>query len=273
MLEDRFDFEGVEVVCQRLGQGAPLLMLHGSGPGASSLGNWRTVLEPLSKRFELFALDLVGFGKSGRKTDAPYFDYQMWVRQAQAALARIPGERVGVIGHSISGSIALTLASLEPRVAAVMTTGTMGGEFTPIDATRRVWTGPRNRDELFKTLSGIIHDASVIDEPYLAAREPVVFAPGYADYFDAMFEGDKQKYVDAARLSSETLGQVRCPVRMLHGREDHAFPPSNSIDISRQLSQADVMLLAECSHSVAFERSSTFISQAEDFFGAHLTKS
>lgn len=273
MLEDRFEFEGVEVVCQRLGQGAPVLMLHGSGPGASSLGNWRTVLEPLSKRFEVFAMDLIGFGKSGRKSSAPYFDYQLWVRQAQAMLVRIAGERVGVIGHSISGSIALTLASLEPRVAAVMTTGTMGGAFTPNEATRRVWTGPRNRAELFKTLSGIIHDASVIDEPYLAAREPVVFAPGYADYFDAMFVGDKQQYVDAARLSSETLSRVSCAVRMLHGREDHAFPPSNSMDLSRQLPQADVVLLAECSHSVAFERSATFIAQAEEFLGTHLTNS
>lgn len=273
MVEDRFEFEGVPVVCHRLGRGAPVLMLHGSGPGASSLGNWRTVLEPLAEKFEVFAMDLIGFGKSGRKPAAPYFDYPMWVRQAQAMLARIPGDRVGVIGHSISGSIALTLASLESRVAAVMTTGTMGSSFTPIEQTRRVWTCPRNREELFKALSGIIHDASVIDEAYLAAREPVVFAPGYADYFDAMFQGDKQQYADAARLSQQTLARVRCPVRMLHGREDHAFPPSNSIDLSNQLPQADLMLLSGCSHSVAFERSRTFLAQADEFLGAYLPQS
>jgi 2-hydroxymuconate-semialdehyde hydrolase len=268
--EERFEFEGAEVNFYRTGKGAPLLMLHGSGPGASSLGNWRTVLGPLSEQFEVFAMDLIGFGKSGRKPAEPYFDYDMWVRQAQAMLARIPGERVGVIGHSLSGSIALTVASRSPRVAAVLTTGTMGGEFKPIDATRRVWTCPRNRAELQLTLSGIIHDASVIDEAYLAAREPVVFAPGYADYFDTMFSGDKQQYVDAARLSLQTLEGVKCPVRMLHGREDHAFPPSNSLDISRHLASADVVLLGDCSHSVAFERSSTFLALASDFFGAHL---
>lgn len=273
MVEERFDFEGIPVAYYRLGRGAPVLMLHGSGPGASSLGNWRTVLEPLAEKFEIFAMDLVGFGKSGRKPSAPYFDYAMWVRQAQAMLARIAGPRVGVIGHSISGSIAMSLAALEPRVVAVMTTGTMGSSFTPVEQTRRVWTCPRNREELVLTLSGIIHDASVIDEPYIAAREPVVFAPGYADYFDAMFEGDKQKYADAARLSPETLRNVRCPVRLLHGREDHAFPASNSSDIAAQLPQADLVLLANCSHSVAFERATTFIAQAHEFLGSHLTHS
>lgn len=270
MTTERFDFEGVSVAYQQLGAGAPVLMLHGSGPGASSIGNWRTVLGPLAECFEVFAMDLVGFGESGRKPAAPYFDYAMWVRQAQAMLARIPGERVGVIGHSLSGSLALTLASLDHRVAAVMTTGAMGGSFEPVEETRRIWTCPRNRQELFMALSGIIHDASVIDEPYLKAREPVVFAPGYADYFDAMFAGDPRQYVDAAKLDDATLARVKCPVRMLHGREDRGFPPSNSIDLADRLPQADLMLLAQCSHSVAFERSSTFLAQAREFFGTHL---
>lgn len=271
MTEDRFDFEGLSVACYHGGRGAPLLMLHGSGPGASSLGNWRTVLEPLSERFEVFAMDLVGFGKSDRKASEPYFDYALWVRQAQAMLARVPGEQVGVIGHSLSGSIALKLASLEPRVKAVMTTGTMGGNFEPVESTRRVWTCPRNRQELVRTLSGIIHDASVIDDAYLAAREPVVFAPGYADYFDTMFQGDHQRYVNAAVLSSDTLARVRCPVLMLHGRDDIAFPPSNSLDLAAQLPQADVALLGQCSHSVAFERPGTFLALASEFFGARST--
>src|SRR5258706_14921106 len=129
MTEHHFEFEGLEVAYRSGGQGAPLLLLHGSGPGASSIGNWRAVLEPLAERFEVFAMDLIGFGNSARRHQPPYFDYPMWVRQAAAMLARVPGERVGVIGHSLSGSIALTLAAAEPRISAVMTTGTMGAHF------------------------------------------------------------------------------------------------------------------------------------------------
>jgi 2-hydroxymuconate-semialdehyde hydrolase len=270
LIEENFEFEGAKVTCYRAGRGAPILMLHGSGPGASSLGNWGAVLAPLAEHFEVFAMDLIGFGKSGRKATTPYFDYSMWVRQAQAMLARMPEERIGVIGHSLSGSIALTLASLESRVSAVITTGTMGGAFTPVEETHRVWTCPRDRQELIKTLSGIIRDVTVIDEAFLAVREPVVFAPGYADYFDEMFQGDHQQYANAARLSAKTLAQVRCPVLLLHGREDHAFPATNSLDISQHLAQADVLLLGQCSHSVAFERSRIFFAVADEFLSCHL---
>jgi 2-hydroxymuconate-semialdehyde hydrolase len=212
-------------------------------------------------------MDLIGFGRSGRKPHTPYFDYALWVRQARAMLARIPGERVGVIGHSISGSIALTLAAQDPRIAAVMTTGTMGVRFEPTLATRRTWTCPRTRDELVLALQGLIRDASVIDEAFLRAREQVIFAPGYAEYFNSMFAGDPAQYVSATVLSPETLSRIKCPVLLLHGRDDTGFPASSSIELAAKLERTDLMLLSHCSHSVAFERQGTFLALACDFFG------
>lgn len=271
LTQSSFQFEGVEVAYYRGGAGKPLLLLHGSGPGASSLGNWGPVLPSLVQNFEVFAMDLVGFGKSGRKAVAPFFDFELWVRQASAMLELVrPGEQVGVIGHSISAAIALRLAALSPRVSAVLTTGAMGRPFTPIEATRRVWTGPRNRQDLVATLSGIIYDSSVITESYLAVREPVVFAQGYADYFDQMFEGDKQKFVDAALLSDELLAQISSPVMLVHGKQDDAFPSTSSIEIEAKLPRSELVLLDKCSHSVAFERSSTLVALVNDHFSRHL---
>ena len=54
-------------------------MLHGSGPGAGTIGNWRLVLEPLAARYRITATDLIGFGASGRKTEEPYFDLPLWL--------------------------------------------------------------------------------------------------------------------------------------------------------------------------------------------------
>lgn len=270
MNHETFDFEGIEVGYLRGGSGRPLLLLHGSGPGASSVGNWKAILPALMERFEVFAMDLVGFGTSGRKPQAPFFDYDLWVRQAEAMLERIPGHHIGVIGHSLSASIALTLASRQERAAAIITTGAMGAHFPLHEATRRTWTCPRNRSELVEALSGLIHDMSGIDDAYLEAREKVIFADGYADYFDAMFEGDKRRYIEAAVLAPETLEKIGQPVLMLHGREDHGFPASSTEAVAEQLVNADVVLLSQCSHSVAVERTSTLLALANDFFDRHL---
>jgi 2-hydroxymuconate-semialdehyde hydrolase len=263
---EQFTFEGLPVAYYHGGNGAPLMLIHGSGPGASSVGNWRTVLGPLSERYEVFAMDLIGFGKSARKPAPPYFDYDLWVRQAEAMLALIGGESIGVIGHSLSGSLALTLASRNPLIDAVLTTGTMGAPFPASDQTRRAWTCPTSRAELLLALQGLIHDHSVIDEAYVAAREPVVFEPGYADYFNEMFTGNPAQYIAAATLSAETLAAVTCPVSLLHGREDKGFPPSSSVVLAEQLVRADLCLLSGCSHSVAFERAEVFLALAHTLF-------
>jgi 2-hydroxymuconate-semialdehyde hydrolase len=264
--EEQFSLEGIPVTYYRGGSGSPLLLLHGSGPGASSVGNWRAVLEPLAAKHSIYAMDLIGFGKSARKPAQPYFDYPLWLRQAAAMLGRIEGAKVGVIGHSLSGSIALSLAARESRVAGVVTTGSMGASFVPNESTRRTWTCPTSRAELVLALHGLVHDKSLINEAYISAREPVVFAPGYAEYFNTMFKGEQRQYVQAAVLPPELLAKIRCKVLMLHGRNDAAFPPESSLRIAERIPQADVVLLGQCSHSVAFEHTAKFLTLVDAFF-------
>lgn len=268
MQDKSFDFRGIPVHYMEGGSGFPVLMIHGSGPGASTLGNWRLVLDPLEARYHVFAMDLVGFGKSGRKPAPPYFDFPLWLDQCRAMLAKMPGDRVGIIGHSISGALALKLAAIDPRVAKVMTTGTMGARFTPAPETLRCWTFPKNRDELRLAAEGLIHDGSLIDEAYLSNRERVLYSGDYESYFGEMFQGDKQAYVDAALLSADELARIRCDVLMVHGREDRAFPAEPlSLTMARSIPQADVALLGECSHSIAFEFPNKFVALATGLFG------
>ncbi|MGE4056427.1 MAG: alpha/beta fold hydrolase [Vicinamibacterales bacterium] len=264
--QHKFQFEGIPVGYYRAGSGFPLLLLHGSGPGASSLGNWRSILEPLAARYEVFAMDLIGFGMSGRKPAEPYFDYPLWVRQAKAMLEEIPGKRVGLIGHSLSASIALTVADLDARVMAVVTTGAMGASFQPNEFTRRTWTCPRSREELAFAIQGLVFDRRLITEDYLRAREAVIFANGYADYFDTMFQGDPQQYVEAAVLEPGLLAALRTKVLLLHGRDDLAFPAETSLRLAGLIPEADAVLLGRCSHSIAFEQTAKFLFYVNAFF-------
>src|SRR6516225_1189839 len=105
--EQQASIEGISFSYLRGGKGIPVLMIHGSGPGASTVGNWARVLEPLSGFCAPHAMDLIGFGRSGRKPKPPFFDFGLWLKQCRAMIARIPGEEIGIIGHSISGALAL----------------------------------------------------------------------------------------------------------------------------------------------------------------------
>ena len=262
-----FEFQGIPVHYVEGGAGLPILMIHGSGPGASTQGNWRRVLEPLSKHHRVFAMDLIGFGKSGRKPSPPYFDFPLWIDQCLAMIDRMPDGPIGIIGHSISGALALKLAARVPRVSHVMTTATVGAVFAMTDETLRTWTFPRNRDELRLAAEGLIHDKALIDEAYLSGREAVLFSGDYEAYFSTMFEGDRLRFIDQALVGAAELARVKCEVLMLHGRDDRGFPAEPlTLTISRSIPHADIVLLGRCSHSVAFEHPEKFLTLAESFF-------
>src|SRR5882762_10532187 len=70
------DIDGVRVHYQEKGTGTPLILIHGF---TSSVFSWKDVFEPLSKKFHVIAVDLKGFGFSGK----PVGDY---TRRAQAVL-------------------------------------------------------------------------------------------------------------------------------------------------------------------------------------------
>ena len=66
----RYAWELGDVVFQRLGDGAPVILLHSFGPGHDSI-EWRGAAERLAERFQVFAPDLPGWGRS----DRPSLDY------------------------------------------------------------------------------------------------------------------------------------------------------------------------------------------------------
>jgi 2-hydroxymuconate-semialdehyde hydrolase len=268
--EKQGSIDGISFSYLKGGSGFPILMIHGSGPGASTVGNWAKVLEPLSKFCTVHAMDLVGFGRSGRKPAPPFFDFELWLRQCRAMIGLIPGDEIGVIGHSISGALALKLAASEPRVAKVLTTGCMGAEFVINEKTVRTWTFPRDRAELIRAAQALIYNHGLIDDAYLQARERVLFAdPDYRAYFESMFAGDRQAYVRASLVTPSELDRIRCELVMMHGRDDRPFPAELlTLTLAKSLPQADVILLGRCSHSIAMEHPDKLLAAAYGLFGA-----
>jgi 2-hydroxymuconate-semialdehyde hydrolase len=95
------------------------------------------------------------------------------LRQASHMLRLLPGERVGVIAHSLSAVIALRLAGIERRVSKVLTTGAMGGTFRLNRYLDWVWSYPADRQELRRTAQGLVFDKSLITEAFLDSRMEV----------------------------------------------------------------------------------------------------
>jgi 2-hydroxymuconate-semialdehyde hydrolase len=261
-------FEGATARYLEGGAGPPVLLLHGVGPGTSCQGNFRLVLAPLAERFHVYAMDLVGFGRSGRKAAPPYFDFDFWCRQAERMLAEMPDGPVGVVGHSLSGAIALRLGARVKRIGGILTTGSVGTAFKVNRHLERLWTLPRSREELRDVMSVIVHDASSVTDDALDERLAVLQAGDYAAYFEALFGGDKQRLADSWVLSPTELAAIACPVTMIHGRNDLPCPAEETtLRLAASIPQADILLLARCGHGPALEYPQKFMTAVESLFG------
>ena len=94
----------------------------------------------------------------------------------------------------------------------------------------------------------------------------MLFQGDYETYFSSMFGGDKQRFIEAAVLSPDELSRIKCPVTMLHGRDDKGFPPEVTLKVAQSLPQADVTLIGRCSHSIAMEHPQKLIAAANLLF-------
>lgn len=114
-------FEGGAIHLLRGGEGPPLLFLHGGGIA----GVWLPIHQLLADRFEVFAPDHPGFGKSD---DLPLVEtVDDLVYHYLELLDRLGLERVSLVGASFGGWLAAELAVHSPhRLEALVLVAPVG---------------------------------------------------------------------------------------------------------------------------------------------------
>ncbi|MCG5526938.1 alpha/beta fold hydrolase [Halorhodospira sp. 9621] len=107
--------EPVQLSLTTRGAGAPLLLLHGLyGSG----GNLNRFTRRFAADYRVLTPDLRNHGRSPHR---PGMEYPALAADVEALLDREGVERVAVLGHSMGGKVAMTLALTRPRrVAAVV---------------------------------------------------------------------------------------------------------------------------------------------------------
>ena len=262
-------FEGTKIHCYEGGKSYPIVMIHGSGPGTASASNWVHVMRPLARRYHILAMDLIGFGLSGRKAKEPYFDLAMWSRQAQFVLDRIARKGpVGLIGHSLGGYLALRLAANNPRVDKVMVQGSVVAKYKVNKAIHLSWTFPETEADFRKLYEHITMSAAVMSDAFVKSRLGVLRRDDYGAYFSKMFKGDKQRYMDKAVLTQAELKRIKCQVTLIHGAQDRAVPFKQvAVPLADAIPQADLIRIANCGHGPSLDHPKKFLSAARSLFG------
>lgn len=250
---------GVDTHFHDAGDGPPLLLLHGSGPGVSAWSNWRAIYDAFSQRYRVIAPDQIGFNKTQPEGEVSY-GRKLWTDHALALMDELGIESYSVIGNSMGGAIALSLAVARPaavdRIVAMGTMG-IGGEIPP--GLAEVWGYDPSPESMRRLVELFAYDQSIVTDDLVQMRYQASAEPTVRDAFAAMFPEPRQNGVDDLALSEEELRSIEQPVLLAHGYHDRIVPlRDTSLPLMDLLPDAQLHAFGQSGHWVMIEQSRAF---------------
>lgn len=245
---------GWETNYHDVGEGEPVLFLHGSGPGVSALANWRLVLPELSSSFRCIAPDIVGFGYSARPDDIQY-GVDTWVKHTVGLLDTLGLDSASIVGNSLGGRIALGVAQAHPdRVRRLVLMGSSGPKMEPTEglkALRAYEPSSENMRRLMKLY--FAHDPSIVTDELVRARHEASILPGAHETYYAMFHEPRHSNSSTV-LNAEQLATIQMPTLVVHGREDKVVPLESGLTLARLMPNTQLHVFSGCGHWVQIEK-------------------
>ena len=254
---------GLRIAFRRLGQGPPLLLLHG---GVSDGREWRPQMERLAGEYDVVAWDAPGCGGS----DDPPEGYRLSdFADAAAGLARALGlVRPHVLGISFGGGLALELYRRHPALprALVLASAYAG------------WAGSLPPGEVAARLAGALEQAG---------RPPVEWA---REWLAGLFASDVPR-ADAEELLRITLDarpagmramarafaeadlrdvlpRVAVPTLLLYGEHDDRAPLSVAHELHATIPGSTLVVMSGVGHGGNVEAPDRFADEVRAFLRA-----
>ena len=259
--------KGLKTNYLEVGEGKPIVLIHGSGPGVSAYANWRLVLPQISRYARAIAVDIAGFGFTELEPGATYtIDY--WLDHLTGFLDALGLERASFLGNSFGGVLATHFALRNPeRVEkiAMMGSNLLSFEITP--ALDKLWGQHElSRAVMTEHMRFFPWDQSIITDDLVTSRLKACERPDYQAAFSSMFPAPRQNSVDALALTEDQLATLQCEALLLHGREDIVVPPDVSIRAHRAIPRSQLHMFGQTGHWVMIERTRAFCAMIEEFF-------
>ena len=211
----------------------PLLLVHGFG---ASTDHWRKNIAELQQHFQVWAIDLLGFGRSAKPNQE--YSGNLWREQLHDFIVEVIGQPTVLAGNSLGGYACLCVAAAYPEDSAGLILLNSAGPFTdPTGESERKsnsnsrgkllrsillqpWASfllfqyVRRRSVIRRTLNRVYYDRSAITDQLVEDIYRPSCDVGAAEVFNAVFKTPQGEKVDVL------LSQMQCPLLLLWGEKD-----------------------------------------------------
>lgn len=243
------------------GSGEPTIFLHGVGYTAGGAEWFGCVQAGLGDATQMIAMDQFGFGAVDRPAQRYEFSHLVdRVRELQDALGH---ERTNIVGHSLGGWVAATLAYESPeRVDRLVLVANAGLNTAPPPNVQNFEAPTPEAIE-----AGV---ASIADDELRAAlleqRLRNAAVPSAEDSFRRVTEMLNDTAMRRRYYLTRRLSHITAETLLIFGERDLVFPPLEGRDLMhREIAGSRMVVLPDTGHAVTTERPRELAALVGDF--------
>jgi len=256
---------GLDTNLHDVGEGAPVLMVHGSGPGVSAWANWRLVIPELARERRVIAPDMAGFGFTERASGVRY-GMDLWVGQLAALIDALELDKVDLIGNSFGGGLSLAFAIKFPeRVRRLVLMGSVGVAFPLTEGLDAVWGYEPSVENMRRIMGYFAFDDSLLSDDLAALRYRASILPGAQEAFSSMFPEPRQSSIDSLASPEQAICKLPHQTLIIHGRDDKVIPLETSLRLHQLIPRSQLHVFGQCGHWTQIEHSKRFVRLVSDF--------
>jgi 4,5:9,10-diseco-3-hydroxy-5,9,17-trioxoandrosta-1(10),2-diene-4-oate hydrolase len=256
------------------GEGPPVVMLHGGGPGASAWSNFGRNLPVFAERFRTILVDQPGFGKS----DKPAVQGQYFTFSAAALLGlldKLGIERAGIVGNSLGGGTAVRFALRHVDRAGRLVLMAPGGlnlnvfSPDPTEGVKRIYGfgAAPTRENLKSFLQTLVFDRGLITDELVEERFQHANDPESLRAMASMGASFTRPETFEDGLLWREAYRLRQRVLLIWGREDRVNPLDGALPALKLIPRAELHVFGRCGHWAQLERFAEFNRLSMDFLG------
>lgn len=254
-----------------VGQGdQTVVMLHGSGPGASGWANFHRNIEPMIKAgYRVLLLDCPGWSKSDTILSTGSRS-ELNARCLQGVLDGLGIDKVHILGNSMGAhsTVAFALANPSRVGKLVLMGGGTGGpsQFAPMPTEGIKLIGALYRDPTVENLKRMmqvfVYDASSItDDLYQQRLNNILARRDHLENFVKSLEVNPRQFTDYG----PRLPDVKAQTLVIWGRDDRFVPLDIGLRVIWGIPHAEMHIFNQCGHWAQWEHANKFNRLVLDF--------
>jgi len=249
----RFRTTGGEMAYVDVGEGEPVLLLHGFHLHSFL---WREYVPLLAQRFRVIAPDLIGCGDSDKPDEAP-LGLRAQAGYVLELLEHLGVRELAVVAHGIGGGVAQLLALDTDTIRAMVLIDTVAFGAWPNRETAELLRMPEEQrtpplaEAIIATTFDLAmrHRERLSDAALEEYQRPWRGEHGVRAYFASTRSADDGGLV----LRDAELAELKIPTLVLWGEEDPFFSAALGERLAMMLPMASFAVLPGCSHFLTEE--------------------